>query len=499
MRLGYELLNNTDELRAKGYAMPQYDVFAVRDNTLARPVWAHFGAGNIFRAHIAMICQNLLNSGAMDTGIVAFAAKGSETFEKAYAPFDNMFVNVSLCASGKMEKTIAASVTETHNLEGEGFERAEQVFTSPTLQLATFTITEKGYAPAAYAIDLGKPLDKAETMLGQVTRLLKARMEKCGAPLTLVSLDNCSKNGDKLKEAIMHLAAGDEELIRYIDEKIAFPWTMIDKITPRPDGQVLAELEKDGFVGMAPVVTSRGTYIAPFVNAEEKEYLVIEDDFPGGRPPLEMAGVYLADRETVERSEKMKVTACLNPLHTALAVFGCLLGYNAIWKETQDEELNGLIRLIGYGEGLKKAPDPGIFTPESFLNEVINTRLPNPFLPDTPQRIATDTSHKVAVRFGETIKAYGENACELIGIPLAIAGWLRYLDGVDDEGNKFVLSDDPRMEYLMSHTAEEIAADSGIFGVDLKKAGLYEKVLTYLTEMRAGRGAVRATLRKYIK
>ena len=71
---------------------------------------------------------------------------------------------------------------------------------------------------------------------------------------------------------------------------------------------------------MEPVVTERGTYIAPFVNGEEAQYLVIEDRFPNGRPPLEEAGVYLTDRETVEKSERMKVTACLNPLHTSMSL-----------------------------------------------------------------------------------------------------------------------------------------------------------------------------------
>jgi fructuronate reductase len=85
-----------------------------------------------------------------------------------------------------------------------------------------------------------------------------------------------------------------------------------------------------GIEGMAPVVTTKNTYIAPFVNAEVPQYLVVEDRFPNGRPPLERAGVYLTDRQTVNDTERMKVTTCLNPLHTALAVYGCLLGYDSI-------------------------------------------------------------------------------------------------------------------------------------------------------------------------
>ena len=90
-------------------------------------------------------------------------------------------------------------------------------------------------------------------------------------------------------------------------------------------------------------MTSKHTYIAPFVNAEESEYLVIEDDFPNGRPPLEAAGFIFAARDTVNKVERMKVCTCLNPLHTALAVFGCLLRYEHIWQEMRDPELRQLL------------------------------------------------------------------------------------------------------------------------------------------------------------
>ena len=76
-------------------------------------------------------------------------------------------------------------------------------------------------------------------------------------------------------------------------------------------------LEADGLEGFAPVRNARGTVKAPYVNAEESEYLVLEDAFPNGRPPLEKAGFFFTDRETVDKVERMKVCTCLNPLHTA--------------------------------------------------------------------------------------------------------------------------------------------------------------------------------------
>src|SRR5699024_1963002 len=116
----------------------------------------------------------------------------------------------------------------------------------------------------------------------------------------MVSMDNCSHNGERLAHAMEVFAKGWEEngladrgFYSYVctSGKVTFPWTMIDKITPRPSDDVQKILEADGLEGMTPVVTKKHTYAAPYVNAEESQYLVIEDAFPAGRPPLEKAGI----------------------------------------------------------------------------------------------------------------------------------------------------------------------------------------------------------------
>ena len=228
-------------------------------------------------------------------------------------------------------------------------------------------------------------------------------------------MDNCSHNGSILHEAVSTFAkewakngSVDNGFVDYIEDpkKVSFPWSMIDKITPRHEMCVKEKLEKSRVESMDIITTTKNTYIAPFVNAEEPEYLVIENLFPNGRPPLEEGGVIFTDRETVDKVEKMKVCTCLNPLHTALAIYGCLLGYTAIYEEMKDEQLKKMVEIIGYEEGLPVVINPGIIDPKAFLQEVLEVRLPNPFVPDTPQRIATDTSQKLAIRFGETIKAY---------------------------------------------------------------------------------------------
>ena len=304
----------------------------------------------------------------------------------------------------------------------------------------------------------------------------------------------------------------------YINDKskVSFPWSMIDKITPRPDASVEKILLEDGVEELEPVVTSKNTYVAPFVNAEETEYLVIEDAFPNGRPELEKGGLMFTTRETVDKVEKMKVCTCLNPLHTALAVFGCILGYQKISDEMQDTELVKLVETIGYKEGLPVVVNPGILDPKEFIDTVLQVRVPNPFMPDTPQRIATDTSQKLAIRFGETIKAYAASdkleVSELKLIPLVFAGWLRYLMAVDDEGNAFALSPDPLLDTVCPYVAGltltegqdmeaavgEVLKMKNIFGVDLYEVGMAGTVCRYLSELTAGKGAVRRTLQKYV-
>jgi fructuronate reductase len=292
---------------------------------------------------------------------------------------------------------------------------------------------------------------------------------------------------------------------------------MIDKITPRPSESVKNTLNLDGFLSTDVVITNCNTYIAPFVNVEGPQYLVLEDSFPNGRMPLEKAGVFFTDRQTVERVEKMKVCTCLNPLHTALAIFGCLLGFNLIADEMKDTCLKKLVEKIGYDEGMPVVVDPKIFNPIDFIKEVIEVRLPNPYIPDTPQRIVSDTSQKIGIRFGETIKCYIQredlDPKSLKYIPLVIAGWCRYLMGIDDNGKAMELSSDPLLTTLKAYVSDiklnstekvgnklkPILSNEEIFGVNLYTVGLGEKTENYFNDMITCTGAVRSTLEKCVK
>lgn len=524
-----------EQWEKKGYSLPQYDIEQVTKATRENPFWIHFGAGNLFRAFHAVIAQNLLNKGKLDRGILVAEGFDYEIIEKMYVPHDNLGIAVTLKADGTIDKTIVGSIAEALPLDSANelaFAQLKGIFANDSLQMATFTITEKGYSLtdakgellADASADFAAGPEKPSSYMGKVSSLLYARYLAGEKTIAMVSTDNCSHNGDKLYAAVSAFARAwvenqkaDAGFVGYIDsQKVSFPWTMIDKITPRPDASVEAVLQADGVEELEPVITSRNTYVAPFVNAEETEYLVIEDDFPNGRPHLEDGGILFTDRETVEKVEKMKVCTCLNPLHTCLAIFGCLLGYKKISDEMQDQELVQLVERVGYQEGLPVVVDPGILNPKEFIDTVLKVRVTNPFMPDTPQRIVTDTSQKLAIRFGETIKAYqaDENLKveDLQMIPLVLAGWLRYLMAVDDNGEAFELSPDPLLETLCPRMAKlksgdtqveeilrPIMENASIFGVNLYEVGMADRVYGYFTELNAGVGAVRETLKKYLR
>lgn len=535
MELNLRGLNDKILWERAGIKLPEYDIEKLRGNTYKSPIWVHFGAGNIFRIFIGGIANKLIETGEMNKGIICVETFDFDVIDDIYKPYDNLVLAVTLNTDGSTDKEVFASLAEAVKADSdikEDWNRLKEIFINDKLQIISFTITEKGYALCGsdgkyfpfIQNDIDNGPDRAKSAIAVVCALLNERYKANKAPLAVVSMDNCSHNGEKLKSSVVTMAKEwfnkgyvESGFIDYIiDEKqVSFPWSMIDKITPRPAESVAKELEGAGLEKMETVITSKNTYIAPFVNAEGPQYLVIEDNFPNGRPAFEKAGVYMTDRDTVNKVERMKVTTCLNPLHTALAVYGCVLGYNLIADEMKDKDLKKLVEIIGIVEGMPVVIDPGIISPSDFVNEVLNVRMPNPFMPDAPQRIATDTSQKVGIRYGETIKAYVEkygSADKLIGIPLAIAGWCRYLLGVDDDGNNFELSSDPMIPELTkllngidvgkaeSYTGQlkPILSNANIFGINLYEAGIGEKIEKMFTELIEGVGAVRKVLEKYM-
>lgn len=537
MKLTLDGIKDRQAWEKAGIKLPGYDVEAVSKKAKDAPGWVHFGIGNIFRVFIGGIADGLLEEGVLDRGITCVETFDYDVIDKIYKPYDNLSLSVILHGDGTREYKVMGALAEAikaQSSDPEQWNRLKEIFKAKSLQLVSFTITEKGYAlqkadgswfPFVEA-DINNGPDRATGAMAVLTAMLYERYKAGKYPIALVSMDNCSKNGAKLRESVLTMTEEwkkhgfvEQDFMDYVSDEsiVAFPWTMIDKITPRPSEQIAADLEAIGVEDMQPVITGKKTYIAPFVNAEKPQYLVIEDSFPNGRPALEKGfGVYMADRETVNLSERMKVTVCLNPVHSATGPLGVVQGYELFAHMLNtNEDMMKMARMIAYDEGLPVVPNPGILSPQAFVDELFHDRFPNEYLGDTNMRLSVDVSQMVGIRFGETIKAYVKkfgDASRLTAIPLGIAGWLRYMLGVDDEGNTYELAPDPMNGEIQeqfkdivvgkpetfTNQLKSILSNERLFFTDLYKDGVGEKTETMFREMLAGPGAVKATIHKYV-
>lgn len=152
MKLTLEGLKDTSAWENAGVKLPGFDIDDIKKNTYDRPFWIHFGAGNIFRAFQARCVQNLLNSGDIDAGLVCAEGFDYQIIDKINYPYDNLSLVATLKGSGDIDLDVVASVTESLKLDANhiDMERLKAIFSKESLQMVTFTITEKGYAPSKY-------------------------------------------------------------------------------------------------------------------------------------------------------------------------------------------------------------------------------------------------------------------------------------------------------------------------------------------------------------
>ncbi|MGB9809552.1 MAG: mannitol dehydrogenase family protein, partial [Caldanaerobacter sp.] len=202
MLLTREGIKDVEKWRSRGIKLPNYDVEEISRKTKENPIWLHFGAGNIFRGFIALLPQNLLNKGLIDKGIIAVESYDYEIIDRIYEPYDNLSMLVVLNIDGSLEIEVIGSISDkiiadpSHN----DWERLKNIFSNPSLQIASFTITEKAYNLKDFSgeyikdvqEDIEEGLDKPRHIISKVTSLLYERYKAGEHPIALLSLDNFS-------------------------------------------------------------------------------------------------------------------------------------------------------------------------------------------------------------------------------------------------------------------------------------------------------------------
>ena len=218
MKLSIEGIKDKKEWEKAGIKLPSYDVGKVATATKEAPVWVHFGIGNIFRIFIGGIADSLLEQGLSDKGITCVETFDYDVVDKIYTPFDNLVMAVTLKEDGSTDKKVLGSLTEAVKAQSSveaDWSRLKTIFASPELQMVSFTITEKGYAlhdakgeffPFIKS-DIDNGPDKASSAMAVVAALLLERFNTCKAPLAVVSMDNCSHNGEKLRNSVTEMVS----------------------------------------------------------------------------------------------------------------------------------------------------------------------------------------------------------------------------------------------------------------------------------------------------
>ncbi|MEV4605164.1 mannitol dehydrogenase family protein [Neorhizobium sp. LMR1-1-1.1] len=430
---------------------PTYDREAVS------PGIVHIGLGAFCRAHAMVYTDDVLQAGATDWGIVGVCLM-SPAMRDALKPQDGLYTLLSRDNDTDVLRIIGSvlDVMVTAEQKSEVFE----LLCRPEIRIVTLTVTEKGYCldgatggldethPAVVA-DLANPTNP-RSVPGFLTEALRLRRAAGQAPFTVLVCDNLAQNGIKVRNAVTRFASlRDEELGQFISQNVAFPCTMVDRITPATQDADRQKVANGlGIVDAWPVVTE------PF------RQWVVEDHFPLGRPDWERAGAIMA--EDVLPYELMKLR-CLNGSHSTLAYLSVIAGIEAIADAMIDEDLPKVIRRL-WDEDLIRTLPPVPGTDVVAYTHDLEARFRNTGVRHLTLQISWDGSQKLPPRLLEAAVELYSSGREPKVIPLTVAAWMKFLSGRNELGLDYVVTD-PHAARLTS-----IAKDAGADAVKLANA-----------------------------
>lgn len=409
------------------------------------PGIAHIGVGNFHRAHQALVIDDLAASGlASDWGILGIAMlPGDEPLARGMQDQDGLYTLIEKHADGTWDYRIIGSIHDVLFAPDDP-DAAVEALTDPRIRIVSLTITEGGYnfdrltgefmleTPAVVA-DVSSD-GPPSTVFGLVCAALKARRNKGIPAFTVMSCDNIQHNGNVAKEMFTAFArAKDPELAQWINDNVAFPNSMVDRITPVTTGEDRRVVsESIGLDDECPVLCE------PFFQ------WVVEDNFPTGRPPWEEARVQVTS--DVSPYEKMKLRL-LNASHQGLAYFAYLMGYRYVHDAAQDPLMAGFLRRYMDEEATPTLdPVPGVNL-EAYKAELID-RFANPEVRDTVARLAAESSDRIPKWLLPVVRERIAQGGSVALSAAIVASWARYAEGTDEQGEVIEVVDPLRDELV---------------------------------------------------
>ncbi|HHC4792241.1 TPA: fructuronate reductase [Escherichia albertii] len=469
---------------------------------VARPSWdhsrlesriVHLGCGAFHRAHQALYTHHLLESTDSDWGICEVnLMPGNDRVLIENLKKQQLLYTVAEKGAESTELKIIGSMKEALHPEIDGCEGILNAMARPQTAIVSLTVTEKGYCADAASgqLDLNNPLIKHDlenpttpkSAIGYIVEALRLRREKGLKAFTVMSCDNVRENGHVAKVAVLGLAqARDPQLAAWIEENVTFPCTMVDRIVPAATPETLQE-----------IADQLGVYDPCAIACEPFRQWVIEDNFVNGRPDWDKVGAqFVAD---VVPFEMMKLRM-LNGSHSFLAYLGYLGGYETIADTMTNEDYRKAAFAL-----MMQEQAPTLSMPEGTdLNAyatLLIERFSNPSLRHRTWQIAMDGSQKLPQRLLDPVRLHLKNGGSWRHLALGVAGWMRYTQGVDEQGNAIDVVD-PMLagfqkinaQYQGAERVKALLGLSGIFADDLPQNADFVGAVTTAYQQLCERGA----------
>ncbi|MGH8222283.1 MAG: mannitol dehydrogenase family protein [Woeseiaceae bacterium] len=480
------------------------------DASVARPRYdwprrgvgiVHFGVGAFMRAHTAVYCDDAMAAAGGDWRIAGVSLRSGRVREQL-APQDCLYTVCEL-EDGKATRRLIGAIASLHVLP-EAPDETAALLAAPPIRIVTLTVTEKGYCldPATGDLDLRNPgvwhdigtPREPQTAIGLLAAGLHERMRRGLAAPAVVSCDNLPGNGSRLRRAVLQFAGETDPALRaWIENEVAFPGTMVDRIVP-------ATTEED----IAGTARATGLRDAAAVKCEPFRQWVIEDDFRQGRPQWEAGGALIVPGVEPYESCKLRL---LNGAHSTLAYLGCLAGFTFVHELMRERHFAQFTGYMMTREISPVTPEPKGMQHADYIEELLR-RFANPALAHRTRQIAMDGSQKLPQRLLATLRLQLRRDGPIAAMALALAGWMRYVLGRDDAGREIEVSDP-----LATRFAEIAARGTGcspretalaflsieqIFGTDLRKNGRLLSVVGEFLMQLEDAGAS-ATVRRFVE